>query len=105
MRGLSYFRLRRARWRLLREYSSAGVTDVVFIGFMNLAGVGAWFCTTSDSQGDLLLKRLPELDARVISVLGEVGFRGGNVARSGATVESQETVDRDYESNWRYAVK
>ncbi|WP_156163586.1 hypothetical protein [Demequina subtropica] len=105
MPTMRVFRLSRARRRLLREHAEAGVTDILFVGSMRLAGVAAWFCTATDDERDKLASHLPELERRFREVLGEVGFPETQVAECGATVESQETVDRDWGSNWRKAMQ
>lgn len=99
------FGLSRARRRLLRAYADAGVTDIQLVGYMRLAGVAAWFCTATDDERDKLASHLPELERRFREILGEIGFPEAQVAECTVTVESQDTVDRDWGSNWRVAMQ
>jgi hypothetical protein len=47
----------------------------------------------------------PQLIAELRSALLAVGYPEDAVPKVGFAFESQETVDRDYNGNWWYAVK
>lgn len=46
----------------------------------------------------------PFLRDEVLAALREAGVQSEFVEQTHITVQSQETVDRDYESNWSYAM-
>ncbi|HMM94846.1 hypothetical protein [Phycicoccus sp.] len=63
-----------------------------------------WLVTRSDVERDKLLKSGLLRDL-VVQRLREAGVRRDLAEQAGATVESQETVDRDFDGNWRHAMQ
>jgi hypothetical protein len=63
-----------------------------------------WLVTQTDLERDNLLKAGLLRDL-VVQRLREAGVREDLAKDAGATVESQETVDRDFDGNWRYAMQ
>lgn len=101
------------RWKLLdkagpiltAEYGPLGVNETRFVGaFPELPGAGVWLCTTTDRERDIL-RSDAALRENVLSVLRKVGFSPNDVGASGVVVESQQTVDRDYDGSWYYAMR
>lgn len=95
--------MRRAARRLVEELKDHGVTgDYSFLGFH--CDPVVWLVTRSDVERDKLLKSGLLRDL-VVQRLGEAGVRRDLAEQAGATVESQETVDRDFDGNWRHAMQ
>lgn len=63
-----------------------------------------WLTFDTDAGRDLFLNDRPLLDA-IRAKLVALGYPETAVPHVGVTAESQETVDRDFEGNWRYAMK
>jgi len=75
-----------------------GATD---LGPENLA---IWITTETDAQRDALLgDALYQRQFR--QILAEVGYPAEAISQVGLAIESQETVDRDYEGSWFYATR
>jgi hypothetical protein len=58
-----------------------------------------WLITATDAERDLLAK-----DAGLLTRIQEVSEEIG-LAPDSITVQSQETVDRDFEGSWFYAMR
>ena len=87
----------------VRELRSLGVVRAnSFLGF-HLQPV-VWLVTEHDAERDQLLAddRLQDL---VLLHLSRAGVRDDLTARGGVTVESEETVDRDFNGSWYHAMK
>jgi len=106
--------LERAKLALVDEFSDAGVTTVEFVtAFSAPFPSTAWLVVDSDDQRDVLLRQyghdsqsntlIPELHERATRALSAGGVDAALLR--GVTVESQETVDRDYEGKWFYALR
>jgi hypothetical protein len=90
--------------RLRARFADAGVVRVEYvIGFVKPYHVTVWLGTESDAQRDELAT--PGLSAEVSSVLADVGMSGTDYSYGGAVVQSEETVTRDYEGSWFYALR
>lgn len=64
-----------------------------------------WFATKNDVDRDILLNKQAEIRGLVHSYLEEEGYPLESIKYTSCTFESQETVDRDYNGNWYYAMK
>jgi hypothetical protein len=93
-----------SRMPLLQTLGSLGVARVEFVGaFPELDSLGVWLGTLTDYERDALDR--PSVTERVRQVLPSVGFRDDELADFRVVPESQETVDRDYEGSWYYAMR
>lgn len=63
-----------------------------------------WLVTATDGEKAEVAER-GLLRAEVLTALRESGVQADLLEQTHVTVESQETVDRDYEGNWYYAMK
>lgn len=63
-----------------------------------------WLVTATDAEKAEVAER-GLLRAEVLAALRESGVHADLLEQTHVTVESQETVDRDYEGNWYYAMK
>jgi hypothetical protein len=63
-----------------------------------------WLVTTTDGEKAAVMA-LGLLRAEVLAALGDAGVPPDLVERASVTVESQETVGRDFEGKWYYAMK
>lgn len=63
-----------------------------------------WLCTATDQERDRLGLDQPRID-QVRTILLEAGFSPNQLHGLVTTVQSQETVDRDYEGSWFYALR
>ena len=80
-----------------------GVTDVHwFLAYYGYPVI--WLVTASDEE-KAEVKGRGLLRAEVLAALGDAGVAPDLVERTVVGVESQETVDRDFEGNWYYAMK
>ena len=74
------------------------------VGFIAPWGVHVWLGTDTDTERDRLLGR-PRLNDDVASVLLDAGLERAGGAYGGVTVQSEETVSRDFEGSWFYALR
>ncbi|MEM9134220.1 MAG: hypothetical protein AAGA59_12065 [Actinomycetota bacterium] len=95
-----------AKPALLDALSPVGVIRVEYVvGFVEPYRIAVWLGTSTDAQRDGLSQVDPEIDA-VRRVLGprlsdeECAWR-----IEGTGAQSQETVDRDYQGSWFYALR
>ena len=96
-----------AQPRLLAAFGADGVTSVRYVAaFPHLDGVAVWLCTTTDAERDALGLTAPRLND-VRRILLDVGLGEEELSGSGlvTTKQSQETVDREFEGNWLYAMR
>jgi hypothetical protein len=63
-----------------------------------------WLATTTDAQKEAL-PPLSVLEKEVRDALHEVGVRRDWIDDAGLAYESQETVDREWDGNWSFAMK
>ena len=97
--------LQSAKVQLLNQFANRGVLRIEFISaFPTQVGTHVWLCTRSDVQRDSLSKS-SELEAEVRDLLRSVGLPAADVDASGVVVQSEETVDRDYDGSWFYALR
>lgn len=85
--------------------AGAGLGVLNAFWFLALHGYPViWLVTATDAEKAEVAKR-GLLRAEVLAALREAGVQSDLVEQTHITVESQETVDRDYEGSWYYAMK
>jgi hypothetical protein len=72
--------------------------------WLSPSNLAFWITTQTDAERDLM-RSAPELVSEFRQVLLDVGYPATAVADVGFAIESQQTVDRDYNGNWWYCVK
>ncbi|GAA3761599.1 hypothetical protein GCM10022225_54120 [Plantactinospora mayteni] len=101
------------RWRLLdlaspkllAHFADRGVERIEYVGtFPEFDHFAVWLCTRTDAQRAALGTPDPAID-EVRQVLRQTGFTPAQLAGLGTTAQSQETVDRDHEGSWFYAMR
>lgn len=89
---------------LLRAFCDAGVTRVQYVAaFPSLDGAWVWLGTATDAERDALAGTQPQTLAQVRLIAERHGFPPEQV--NGVTVQSEETVARDYGGSWFYALR
>jgi hypothetical protein len=97
--------LERAEGFLLHAFASAGAIRVEYVvGFVEPYAVSVWWCTETDAQREALAHR-EGLDEEVANALAAAGIGQTDAVFDGVVVQSQETVDRDYDGSWFYALR
>lgn len=95
--------LENAERELLKRVEGRGVTRVTSVAaFPDVPGAWIWLCTRTDAERDTLIGD-PTIVSTGLSALEDAGFASPDTSRSGVVVQSQETVDRDFEGSWFYA--
>jgi hypothetical protein len=85
--------------------ASEGVIGAQYVvGFVHPFAVHVWLVTATDAERDALGSSNPFF-AEITSALLASGFPVEHAAIEGTVAQSQETVDRDYEGNWFYALR
>jgi hypothetical protein len=100
------------RWSLLvaakallsNRLSAQGVERIEFVAAFPRHEFAVWLCTQCDRERDALGPPDPLLDA-VRAIVVEAGFTPDQVTDLRMVAQSQETVDRDYEGSWFYALR
>jgi hypothetical protein len=96
--------LERARPELLRKLSRHGVVRIEWVvGFVKPYRVSAWLGTETDAERDALPSDPFLVDVR--EILESAGLPRGKARLDGTVAQSQETVDRDYQGSWFYALR
>ena len=97
--------LEAARAKLLGKFATRGVIKIEFTAaFPHLDRIGVWLCTATDEQRDAPGTVDPCL-AEIRRILVGVGFTAEQMGEVVATSQSRETVDRDYQGSWFYAMR
>ena len=100
------------RWSLLQEmepalleaFSELGVIRIEYVAaFPDLDGAWVWLGTATDAERDAFGDNLPHALAGVRQIAERCGFPPDQV--NGLTVQSAETVARDYEGSWFSALR
>lgn len=95
--------LENAEHELLKRVEARGVTRVASVAaFPDVPGAWIWLCTMTDAERDNLIED-PTIVSTGLSTLEDAGFVSSDTSRSGVVVQSQETVDRDFEGSWFHA--
>jgi hypothetical protein len=101
------------RWHLLQQSREVivhrlgghGVQHVeIQSAFPTSEKVWVWLGTATDAQRDALPSTEPLL-SEVRAAVASVGYPLDELANVHSTVQSQETVDRDHEGSWFYAMR
>jgi hypothetical protein len=87
---------------LVERLADCGVRSVRFVG--GPGRVGVWLVTDSDVEAHALRARVG-VGETVTEALRSAGFTTREAATSGVVVQSEETVARDYEGSWFYAMR
>jgi len=97
--------LENTREPLLTAFGESGVNRVEYTAaFPHVDTFAVWLCTQSDEQRDKLA-RSRMVTPMVHEVFVGVGFTSPQLGELSIEVQSQETVDRDYERSWFYATR
>ena len=89
---------------LLNRLCEHGVEQIEYVGAFPDDAFSVWLCTQTDSERDVMGSPGPLLDA-VRATLMEAGFTPDQVVGLRTVAQSQETVDRDHEGSWDYAMR
>jgi hypothetical protein len=88
---------------LIHRLSDLGVKRVEFVtAFVEPFQSSVWLCVSSDTERDALLAR-PDLLEVIHSILLSNQLDASRISSAGA--QSQETVDRDFDGSWFYALR
>ena len=94
-----------ARQFLVSHLAPDGVVRVEFTAaFPDIDGFGVWLCTATDEEREALGTDNPRY-GDVRQALIDCGFTAEQLTDLVTTAQSQETVDRDYEGSWFYALR
>ena len=97
--------LERATPAIVSRLGSEGVVGAEYVvGFVYPFRVHVWLVTTTDAERDALAGTdpfLPEVTSAILSS----GFPVQHAVIEGTVAQSQETVDREYEGSWFYALR
>lgn len=97
--------LERAAPAVVEALASEGVVGVEYLlGFVHPFSLSVGLVTKTDAERNSLGSSNPFL-AEVASVILANGFPVEHATIDGTYTQSQETVDRDYEGNWFYALR
>lgn len=97
--------LERATPSIVDALRDVGVIDAKYVvGFVHPFRVHVWLVTSTDTERDSLPATNPFVD-EVRSAIGESGFPDEHASLDGTVAQSQETVDREYEGSWFYALR
>jgi hypothetical protein len=89
---------------LFRRFEEAGVLRIEYVSaFPSQDDAWVWLGTATDAERDALAGSEPWLLSEVRLIAEHHGFAAKNV--SGVTVQSQETVARDFKGSWFYALR
>lgn len=107
--------LDQAERRLLEEFAEVGVVRVEWVvGFIDPPRISVWLGTSTDAERNALADPTEDPDhfvgdalltQKVAKVLEEAGLKTGDGWFHVVVVQSQETVDRDYEGRWFLAMR
>ena len=97
--------LERSTPAIVRGLASEGVVGAKYVvGFVHPFSVHVWLVTATDVERDALASVdpcLPEVTSAILSS----GFPVEHATIDGTVAQSQETVDREYEGSWFYALR
>jgi hypothetical protein len=87
---------------LLRAFSNAGVVRIEYVSAFPQDDAWVWLGTATDTERDALAASQHVLE-QVQLIVERHGFTAEKV--SGVTVQSEETVNRDFNGSWFYALR
>jgi hypothetical protein len=90
--------------RIQDRAPGAKVSDLGCIGDLGPESLGVWVKTRTDAERDGLLADAT-LKQTLDQALSQAGYPEAAIPHVELTIQSQETVDRDYEGNWFYAMR
>ena len=89
--------------RIVAMLESHGVKRVQwFLGFGGEPVI--WLVTSTDAERDAVARQ-GFFREEVLAKLAEAGVGDPPLSKAGVTVESEESVERDWQGNWWYAMK
>jgi hypothetical protein len=89
---------------LLRAFTHDGVVRIEYVSaFPFRDDAWVWLGTVMDAERDALVASEPPVLVQVQQIAEHHGFNAEKV--SGVTVQSEETVARDFEGSWFYALR
>ena len=90
-----------ARRSLSAEFAGQGVDHVEYVAALPDPEIWVWLGTTSDAERD----RLATSHALLGQVKRVLADEVDGIEVTGVTVQSDETVRRDFEGSWFYALR
>jgi hypothetical protein len=97
--------LNNAKPALVQALASVGVVRIeVVSAFPGSERIAVWLCSSTDVQRDAFPRSNPYLE-KVRTVLLTAGLTPDQLEELMTVAQSQETVDRDYEGSWFYALR
>jgi hypothetical protein len=97
--------LEQATPAIVRALAPNGVVDVQYVvGFVHPFSIHVWLVTATDAERDALGSRNPGLPDVKSAILAS-GLPAEHATIDGTVAQSQETVDREYEGSWFYALR
>lgn len=97
--------LEQATPRIVDALRDVGVIDAQYVvGFVHPFSVHVWLVTRTDTERDSLPRTNPFV-GEVRAAIRESNFPDEHASLDGTVAQSQETVDRDYEGSWFYALR
>jgi hypothetical protein len=94
-----------ARPAVVTAFNDDGVVRVEYVSaFPGQQLFAVWLGTATDAEASQL-RTLPTIHARVHDLLLAHGFEERDLDGLMVVVQSQETVDRDYDGSWFYALR
>jgi hypothetical protein len=89
---------------LLAAFREAGVVRIEYVAaFPSQNDAWVWLGTTTDAERDALAGIQSQVLTEVRHIAGRHGFSADQVG--GVVVQSEETVAREYEGSWFYALR
>ena len=89
---------------LLQAFRESGVTRIEYVTAFPLGDdAWVWLGTATDAERDALAGAEPPVLSDVRLIAERHGFLAAKVR--GVTVQSEETVARDYQGSWFYALR
>ena len=89
---------------LLQAFREWGVAKIEFVAaFPSQDDAWVWLGTATDVERDALAGSVPQVFSEVRLIAERHGFPAEKV--SGVTMQSEETVARDFEGSWFYALR
>jgi hypothetical protein len=89
---------------LLTAFGESGVTRIEYVSALpSQSDAWLWLGTSTDAERDALAASEPQVLAEVRLIAERHGFVPDKI--SGITVQSEETVNRDFQGSWFYALR
>lgn len=89
---------------LLRAFGESGVVRIEYVAaFPDRDDAWVWLGTGTDAERDALAGTEPRILSQVREIAERHGFSAACV--SGVVLQSEETVTRDYQGSWFYALR